>query len=474
MTTNWMRLVVLAGALAPVLGCGSQQAKKKPKLAELERVPRLETISPERQPTFTVRREYTATIEPYEKADLYPQVRGVVQSLSPNADIGRMVLGEAVRPRAACTSVGVLGNGTPLLAAAVLLAGRTDAEVLVTLAIPDVLAERENKRALLELARQTRAQALKARDVAAREVRESEAQIKRAEAEAEFRNSHYTRMVRLAASDTVQKQMAEESRLQYKSALAAQDAAHAQLFTKHARLAAAEGEILVAEGKVRVAQAELERLDALVGFATIRAPFTGIVTKRWIDRGAAVKDFGTPLLTVMRTDVVRVLIDVPERDAPYIRAASDRHEGSAVVLRVPALQEVTSSGEFPGVVNLTAGSLDPVTRTMRAEVLLPNPRGLLRPQMSGTAVVVVDERKDVFTVPSSALLRQGGKAFVYCVADVKGDPPRGIVRQVEVETGIDDGRAVEIRRGLSGREQIITKGNGVVRQGDFAIPVSVR
>src|SRR5262249_43635166 len=150
--------------------------------------------------------------------------------------------------------------------------------------IPDVVAERDNKRAQLALAVEAKEQAIKARDVAAEEVKEAKALQKRWEADVEFRESQFRRMERLVSSDTVQKQIAEESRLQYKSSVASWEAAGAQVLTKQARLKSAEGEILVAEAKIKVARAELDRLEATVGFATIRAPFDGIVTKRWIDR----------------------------------------------------------------------------------------------------------------------------------------------------------------------------------------------
>jgi RND family efflux transporter MFP subunit len=464
---------LLAGAVLALAGCGGHSARR-PKLAEIDRVPRLETISPKLQETFRVPRDYTATVEPLEKADLYPQVRGVVEYLSADADIGRSVRGSALTPPAAATGLALLGVH-PLTGTAALLAAHGGGEVLVQLAIPDVLAERDNKKALLELSQEARALAHKAREVAAREVKEAEAQRKRYQADVAFRAVQHQRMVRLVSQDTVQKQQAEETELQYRSATAALEAAEAQLLTKHARLSQAEAEVGVAEAKIRVARAELERLEAMVSFATIRAPFDGVVTKRWLDRGAIVKDFATPLLTVMRTDVVRVLIDVPERDVPYLRAGyGSPTGGNPVILRVPALRDRVPGGQFAGQVTLAASSLDPVTRTMRVEVWLSNPNRYLLPQMTGTASVVLEERRNVYTVPSSALVRHGDKASVYCVVDAKGDPPRGVVRRINVEVGIDNGEVAEIRRGLTGSEKILAKGQGMVREGDFAIAVPAR
>src|SRR5262245_28407979 len=120
---------LLAGAVLALAGCGERSARK-PKLAEIDRVPRLETISPKFQETFRVPRDYTATVEPLEQADLYPQVRGVVEYLSPDADRGRSVRGSALTPQAAGTGVALLGVD-PLAGAAALLAAHGGGQVLV-------------------------------------------------------------------------------------------------------------------------------------------------------------------------------------------------------------------------------------------------------------------------------------------------------------------------------------------------------
>jgi RND family efflux transporter MFP subunit len=492
-------LALLVVAVLILNGCNTRQGKK-PKLAELERVPRLETIQPKIQAVLAIQRDYTATVEPFEKADLYAQVRGTVSYRSPNTEIGSRVRGEHFAPTAVAT--GLLLAAAPLRdgalsAVGTLLAGRSDAEVLVTLAIPDVLADRDNKRALLEQAVQAREQMVRARDVAAEEVKEAEAQTKRWHAEADFRALQYQRVAKLVASDTVQKQLAEEARLQHRSALAAEEAANAQLHTKQARLRSAEGEVALADAKIKVARSELERLEATVAFATIRAPFDGVVTRRWVDLGTTVKDFAAPLLTVMRTDVVRVLIDVPERDESYLRAAGATGQGgNRARLRVPSLEHLFPGGEytpagpepksaesvgprplsdsFPWRVQYLASALDPVTRTMRVELHVPNRPGHLKPQMTGTVTLLLEERKDAITVPSSALVRQGGKVYVFHIEsdrNSKHADGRGVVRRAEIEAGLDDGQMVHVRRGLGGQEQIITKGNGVVREGDFAIAV---
>ena len=125
-----------------------------------------------------------------------------------------------------------------------------------------------------------------------------------------------------------------------------------------------------------------------------------------------------------------------------------------------------------------ATALDPVTRTMRAEVHLDNGSaaqpGPLRPQMTGTARLTLAVR-EALTVPASALLRNGPKLEIFVVAEPSGDPPRGTVKRVEVEPGADDGVRVEIRNErLTGAELIIVRGAGVIRPGDRVIAIPAR
>lgn len=434
--------LLLVTFAAAGLGC-SHRHRAKPPVGEVDRWPRLETILPDKETSLAVRKSYAATVEAYEKVELCAQVRGAIRSLVGDIDIGRPV--------------------------------RRD-EVVVTLDIPDLVAEKANKEALLQQAATAKVLALRLCDVAEEEIKEVQAQLRRYQAEVEYRKLQYERVTRLAQGDTVAKQLAEENALQLSAAQAAWQACQVQVLTKQARLEAARVEAKVADNRVTVAQTEYDRLTALVGFATIRAPFDGIITKRWVDHGATIKDAGSPLLTVMRTDKVRVLIDVPERDVPLIKVAAFKEKngpGNPVTITIPALQETLGISEFKGHVTLTASSLDPVTRTMRCEIHVPNASELLKPQMTGSANVLLAERT-AMTLPSTALVRSNNRVEVYYVADPTGSPPKGIIKRMEVQLGLDTGRRVEIISNLSGREQIIRKGSGVLRAGDYAIAVPTK
>ncbi len=205
---------------------------------------------------LAVSKSYAATVEAFEKVDLCAQARGVVKSLVGDIDIGRLVHKD---------------------------------EVLVTLDIPDIAAEKDNKEALLEQVHNLKALAEQACNVAAEEVKEVQAQLRRYQADMDYRKLQYERVTRLAQGDTVSRQLAEENGLQLTTSQAAFQAGQAQVLTKQARYEAARLELKVAGSRVKVAQTELEKVQALVGFATIRAPFDGIITKRWVDHGTTIK-----------------------------------------------------------------------------------------------------------------------------------------------------------------------------------------
>ena len=440
--------VALLLGIIPIIGCGRHRPQA-PQLGEVERLVRLETIKPTRDDHLSVRRTYTATVEAYEKVDLCARVqagttglrgmRGLVKTIPKEIDIGLEVK-----------------------------AGET----LLELELPDLAADRVTKKALLTLADNTLRQAEQAIDVAAADIKEAEAQVERYVADVEFKTLKHRRVTELVKRDTVSEQLKEETDLELKSSRAALETARAQVVSKKARHEAALKAKEVAASKVVVAKSELDSLEVLFGYTKITAPFPAVISKRWVNSGDTIRDAAMPLLTLQRTDKVRVILDIPERDVPHIHQDAPDKPGNSVTLNIPALQEIRPGLHFKGTVTVMAKALDPITRTMRAEVHLEN-AGYLNPQMTGTASVLLDERK-AMTIPSTALVRVGNRVEVFYVANPTGEK-RGVVKSKEVLLGLDDGLRVEVLgNSLTGNELIIRKGNGVVRTGEQAIAIDPR
>lgn len=204
-----------------------------------------------------------------------------------------------------------------------------------------------------------------------------------------------------------------------------------------------ESRILEIDSRIKQLEATTQRLETMLGFAEIRAPFDGVVTERFVDPGALLQaaissDSVQSIITVAKVDKVRLAIDVPESEAPHVRT------NTSATVTIDAMP----GEQFQGSVSRYSRSLNPATRTMRAEIDLPNTEGLLLPGMFGRATLTLEIRAGAVTVPAEALHVEGDRSFVYQAVG-------GRARRVDVETLPGDGIDIEVIGGLDGSELII-------------------
>jgi RND family efflux transporter MFP subunit len=149
------------------------------------------------------------------------------------------------------------------------------------------------------------------------------------------------------------------------------------------RLDVAKAAIEVANARVAIAKAELGRVASLVQATTLRATFAGIVTRRSIHVGdlvsAKTSAPSLPLVTVARTDRIRVVVKIPEQ---YVLRVEPHAPASIEFDALPG--KVYSSK-----VSRTSGFLNPADRSMRAEIDLPNNKGELKDGMFGRVTIVL-------------------------------------------------------------------------------------
>jgi multidrug efflux pump subunit AcrA (membrane-fusion protein) len=153
------------------------------------------------------------------------------------------------------------------------------------------------------------------------------------------------------------------------------DEARAKEGVSSANLETGKAKIKLAEADLEAANAEADRLQALLQYDKIVAPYDCIVTRRLVNPGdlvqAATSTRTGPLFSCQKLDVVRVFADVPEASAADIRPGLP----AEVKLYGPAGLTVC------GTVTRIATALDPATRTMRVEIDVPNPDARLLPGM---------------------------------------------------------------------------------------------
>jgi RND family efflux transporter MFP subunit len=133
-----------------------------------------------------------------------------------------------------------------------------------------------------------------------------------------------------------------------------------------------EAAVAAAKHNVTVQENVVKQLYQSRDYASVVAPFDGVITQRNVDVGSLVQGdatSGTFMFDIMQEDVIRVLVNVPQ-DAAFGEAP-----GIDAVLRVPELPD----RKFPGTVTRIADALQPGTRTLLAEIDIPNPDGALTP-----------------------------------------------------------------------------------------------
>jgi HlyD family secretion protein len=214
------------------------------------------------------------------------------------------------------------------------------------------------------------------------------------------------------------------------------------LASKQAAAANAAAGVKVAEANARAAFATVQRLLKLTEYEKVEAPFDGVVTARNVDTGDLVRaddnSGGTALFTVQRDDVVRVQVNVPQSGAVGIK------DGLAAQVHIPELPGRT----FEGHVARNAEALDAASRTMVAQVDVPNPDGVLKPGLYVSVDFAIPRTAPSVVVPTEALLFNGEGLRVAVVDDT------GHVHMRTVTVYRDFGTRMELRDGLLGGERV--------------------
>ena len=222
------------------------------------------------------------------------------------------------------------------------------------------------------------------------------------------------------------------------------DVAQSRQMEAEAQLASAESSVQAARDAKAGADQELIRAQTMLGYATIRAPFAGVVTKRYastgsmIQAGIASRTQAMPVVKLAQNNLLRLILPVPVNDVAGVK------NGQTVDVNISSLGRT-----LQGTVTRSADSVQMATRTMDTEVDVPNRDGSLVPGMYAEVHLHLAARPNVLSVPLDAVDGLGTSVQqAYVVRD-------GIVHLVAVKTGLQTPNRLEILSGLQDGDKVI-------------------
>jgi HlyD family secretion protein len=388
------KLVLIAlAALALLVGVGSTAVLKKPKLIPPEKIVTVERGDIARSVVARGR------IEPLSKVAVKSKANGIIKALL--ADVG-----DAVK------------------------AG----QILAELDKEDLQAQVREAKATLD-AEQANLQAAIAG--------EARAQIEAANPELEFARRDYERAQGLFKEKIASQQQLDDADRAYTVCRNRQ-----QLLEAIARSGSAQAD--QARARVAAAKASLDRTEETLSYATIRAPFSGIVLTRPTEVGDAVSSIlnmgsaATLIMTLGDVSSVYIKGDVDEADIGKASCGQ----------RVRTKVESFPGDSFEGIVK----RIDPMGKelnnvtTFEVRVTISNPQGKLRANMTANAEIVLEEKKNVLLVPEAALVYDKEKNISVQLLD-----PRSKMgwRKMPLKIGISNGQRTEVAQGLDPGDKLV-------------------
>ena len=177
---------------------------------------------------------------------------------------------------------------------------------------------------------------------------------------------------------------------------------------------------------------------------TLSSPVSGVVLKKDAVAGLAIMP-GMPLYTIADLSTVWVMADIYQ---------------SEMAMALPGIPAAVSASFLPGEtfrgrVDFVYPTLTEETRTVKVRVVIPNPKGLLKPGMF-VRVSLSGKAREALAIPRSALIQTGERQIAFV------EQSAGVYAPREVMTGVQGRDFVEVLSGLSQGETVVTSANFLI------------
>jgi HlyD family secretion protein len=253
----------------------------------------------------------------------------------------------------------------------------------------------------------------------------------------------YDRTLEMSKEGVVSQQSLDDAQQKYLAAANTRDKAVSQINVDTSKLRQAEAQ--VAQN-----QASLKQLEEQLGYTTITSPMDGTILSRDVEMGDAVSSIlvlgstATLVMTIGDTRQVYVQGKVDEADIGKV------YMGQPARIKVESFKDKTFLGKVTKIAPLGVEK-DNVT-TFEVRVSIDNPGGELKANMTANAEILLDEHKNVLTVPEQAVIYDNNRNASVEVPDPKQKTGR---RKVSIQAGISNGTKTEILSGLNSGDTVI-------------------
>jgi HlyD family secretion protein len=253
----------------------------------------------------------------------------------------------------------------------------------------------------------------------------------------------YERNLKMSKEGVVSQQSLDDAQQKYLAAANTRDKAVSQISVDTSKLRQAQAQ--VAQN-----QASLKQLEEQLSYTTVTSPMDGTILSRDVEIGDAVSSIlvlgstATLVMTIGDTTQVYVQGKVDESDIGKV------YLGQAARIKVESFKDKTFQGKVTKIAPLGVEK-DNVT-TFEVRVSIDNPGGELKANMTANAEILLEEHKNVLTVPEQAVLYDKDRNASVEVPDPKAKTGR---RTVDIKAGISNGTKTEVLAGLKSGDTVI-------------------
>jgi multidrug efflux pump subunit AcrA (membrane-fusion protein) len=282
----------------------------------------------------------------------------------------------------------------------------------------------------------------------AEELRQAEEAVKQAQSRFDNAKLQHERIEALYKRGVISKKERDVSDMEYTVAEAQLASSQQQL--KLLREGARQEVRDASQAKLKEMEAILEQERNHLKDTTIVAPFRGEISRKYVDAGAFVSPSSppTPLVNLVHTETLKIVANVLEKDIPLLKPG----------MKAKVQVDSYPGRVFEGRVEKINSALDLSTRTLQAEIYILNSDRSLKPGMFANVEVVLLEKPQTLVIPREAVIEVGGEMSVFVVEGKQAF-------RKPITLGYEQDRLVEVLKGLNEGDQVVIKGQQLIKDG---------